>query len=76
MKTNILIAGLVVIAASCNTQPKTGEKAETPDTTGFAAYQAQKLQEQINEGGLPKEGEQDKQSSSSSVSKSKGGSAS
>src|SRR5689334_2964303 len=65
MKSTIVIASLVIIAASCNSKPKTeADKKEPVDTAGFAAYQAQKLQEQLNEGGIPEEGEQQDQSSS------------
>jgi hypothetical protein len=42
MKSTIVIASLVIIAASCNTKPKTESiKKEPVDTAGFAAYQAQ-----------------------------------
>ena len=65
MKCYLMIAGFAIIAASCNTGPKAENRKENSvDTAGFAAYQAQQLQEQLDEGGIPKDGEEQKQSSS------------
>ena len=71
MKFHFVLASVVIIAASCNTQPKADSPKEMTDTTGLGAYNAWK----INEGGLTEETNQD-QTSSSAAKKSTGSSTS
>lgn len=68
MKFHSLILAAIVFAASCNTQPKSGDASSTAaDTTGLAEYQAMKAQ---NELGITSGDEQkDKKSSSKTVAK-------
>jgi Glycine zipper len=71
MKFQILIASVVIMAASCNTQPKAEGAKDATDTTGMGAYNAWK----ISEGGLS-ETEEAQNSSSSTTKKTSGTSSS
>jgi uncharacterized protein YcfJ len=80
MKIQFLILGAVVVMASCNTKPQSGDNKNidstslAADTTGLAAFQAMKAQ---NELGIKNdEKQQEEKSSSKTVKKTTSGTSS
>lgn len=78
MKIQIIIFGVMVLVSSCNTNPKPDESKTdsskiAADTTGLAAFQAMKAQ---NELGIKEEAEQPNETSSSKTIKKSAGNSS
>jgi hypothetical protein len=75
MKILSIVLIITVLAISCNTQPKADNKNSdstemNTDTTGLAAYQAWKAQNELSDQNTEEQREQDNKASSTTVKKS------